>query len=65
MLMLIIRSIQALALLGIMVYVPVMVGYHNIRGEALTSPEAFFAGVAVMCYVGMLNRGISYGKAKR
>lgn len=56
------RSIQAMILLVIMAYIPLLVGYRNVQGESLTSIEAFFAGVAVMCYVGLLNRGINNGE---
>ena len=56
MLKVIIRSIAALLMVVSMVYAPLAVGYHNVRGTSLDVIDAFMCGVAVMCYLGLVYR---------
>ena len=50
------RSIAAFSMIISMVYAPLIVGYHNMRGTSLTVVDAFVCGVAVMCYLGLVYR---------
>jgi hypothetical protein len=48
------RSIAALTMIASMVYTPLIVGYHNVRGSSLSVIDAFVCGIAVMCYIGLV-----------
>jgi hypothetical protein len=50
------RSIAALTMIASMIYTPLIVGYHNVRGTSLSVIDAFICGVAVMCYLGLVYR---------
>jgi len=50
------RSIAALTMIASMVYTPLIVGYHNVRGSSLSVIDAFICGIAVMCYIGLVYR---------
>ena len=56
MLKVMIRSIAALLMVSSMVYAPLIVGYHNMKGTSLDVIDAFTCGVAVMCYLGLVYR---------
>jgi len=39
-----------------MVYAPLMIGYHNVRGSSLGVLDAFVCGIAAMCYLSLVYK---------
>ena len=48
------RSIAAFTMSASMVYTPLIIGYHNVRGSSLSVIDAFVCGIAVVCYLGLV-----------
>jgi len=56
MLKLVMRSIVASLMIVSMVYAPLMIGYHNVRGSSLGVLDAFVCGIAAMCYLSLVYK---------